>query len=107
MKSSARPSSARRRAEQLEHGGLHRDVERGGDLVADEQRRLGRERARDRDALALAAGELGRDSASASLGGSRTRSSSWPRSAAASRRAEAAQQARRAARSSSTTRAAG
>ena len=37
---------------------LHRDVERGGDLVADEQLRLGDQRAGDRDALALAARQL-------------------------------------------------
>ena len=38
--------------------GLHRDVERRGHLVAHEQRRRDRDGTRDRDALALAAGEL-------------------------------------------------
>src|SRR6185312_14876982 len=37
---------------------LHRDVERGGRLVGDDQRRIGGERERDDDALAHAAGEL-------------------------------------------------
>ena len=45
--------------EQLEHRALNRDVERRGDLVADQQVGTRRERARDRDALALAAGQLG------------------------------------------------
>jgi hypothetical protein len=44
--------------EQLEHGRLNGDVERGGDLVADEENGIGRERARDRDSLALAARQL-------------------------------------------------
>ena len=43
---------------QIEHLRLDRDVERGHRLVADDQLRLQRERARDTDALALAAGEL-------------------------------------------------
>ena len=38
--------------------GLHRDVERGGRLVRDQQIRLVGERHRDHDALALAAGQL-------------------------------------------------
>ena len=37
---------------------LHRDVERGHRFVADDEFRLQRQRARDADALALAAGEL-------------------------------------------------
>ena len=37
---------------------LHRDVERGGRLVGDDQLRLGAERERDHDALAHAAGEF-------------------------------------------------
>ena len=61
MKSSARPSSSRSSVEQVEHGRLHRDVERGGDLVADEEVGTRRERARDRDALPLAARQLGRE----------------------------------------------
>ena len=44
--------------EQVEDLRLHRDVERGDGLVADDQLRLERERARDADPLALAAGEL-------------------------------------------------
>ena len=44
--------------EQAHDRGLHRDVEGRGDLVADQHLGLGRERARDRDALALAAGQL-------------------------------------------------
>ena len=38
--------------------GLHRDVERGGRLVGDDQLRLGADRQRDHDALAHAAGEF-------------------------------------------------
>ena len=45
-------------AQQVEDLRLHRHVERRGRLVADDQPRLHRQRARDRDALALAAGEL-------------------------------------------------
>ena len=45
-------------AEQVDDGGLDRDVERGGDLVADEDVRLAGERAGDGHALALAAGQL-------------------------------------------------
>ena len=52
------PICSRRSAQQVDDRGLHRDVERGGDLVADEQRRLGGERAGDRDPLALAARQL-------------------------------------------------
>ena len=44
--------------EQVEDRGLHGDVERGGRLVADDEARLAGERARDRDALLLAAREL-------------------------------------------------
>ncbi len=46
--------------EQLENARLHGDVERRGDLVADEKLRLGGERAGDRDSLFLAAAELPR-----------------------------------------------
>ena len=45
-------------AHHLEHLGLHGDVERGGRLVGDEQRRVQRHRHRDHRALAHAAGEL-------------------------------------------------
>ena len=43
---------------EVEHLRLHRDVERRGRLVADQELGLGGERARDRDALPLAAREL-------------------------------------------------
>ena len=45
-------------AQQVEHLRLDRDVERRHRLVGDDQLRLERDRARDADALALAAGEL-------------------------------------------------
>jgi hypothetical protein len=45
----------------VEHLRLHRHVERRGRLVADQELGLGGQRARDRDALALAAGELVRE----------------------------------------------
>ena len=44
--------------QQIDHLGLDRDVERGDRLVADDQARSERKRARDADALALAAGKL-------------------------------------------------
>ena len=44
--------------EQVDDLRLDVDVERGDRLVGDDQRGLDRERARDADALALAAGEL-------------------------------------------------
>jgi hypothetical protein len=44
--------------EQVQHLRLHRDVERGDRLVADDERRLHRERPGDADPLALASGEL-------------------------------------------------
>ena len=47
--------------EQVEDLRLHGDVERGHRLVADDQLRVHGERARDADALALAAGELVRE----------------------------------------------
>ena len=47
--------------EQVEDLRLHGDVERRDGLVADDQLRVDRERARDADALALAAGELVRE----------------------------------------------
>ena len=45
-------------AHQVQHLRLHRHVERRRRLVADEERRVRRQRARDRDALPLAAREL-------------------------------------------------
>src|SRR5437868_4616931 len=44
--------------QQLEHLGLHRDVERRHRLIADQQHGLHRQCARDANALALPAGEL-------------------------------------------------
>mgnify|MGYP003694014791 CR=1 FL=1 len=44
--------------EQVEDRRLHGDVERRGRLVADDELRVSRERARDRDPLLEAAGEL-------------------------------------------------
>ena len=45
-------------AQQIEDRGLHRDVERGHGLVGDQHARLDDQRAREADALSLAAGEL-------------------------------------------------
>ena len=56
------------RADQVEHGRLHGDVEPGGRLVQDEERRLGDQRHRDHDALLLAARELVRVPAEHALG---------------------------------------
>ena len=52
------PSSLLQVLEQVEDLRLDRDVERGDRLVADDEVRVQGERARDADALALAAGEL-------------------------------------------------
>ena len=52
------PLLRREFAEQVEHLRLHRDVERGGRLVGDQQLGAAGERDRDHHALALAAGEL-------------------------------------------------
>ena len=52
------PELALQLAQQVEDLRLDRHVERGDRLVGDDQLRLQRERARDADALALAAGEL-------------------------------------------------
>ena len=49
--------------QQVEDLRLHRDVERAHGLVGDQQLGLRREAARDRDPLALAAGELAREAA--------------------------------------------
>ena len=54
--------------EQVEDLRLHRDVERGGRLVGEQQLRAARERDRDHHALAHAAGELVRVLAQAALG---------------------------------------
>ena len=58
MKMSVSPNSALQVAQQVQHLRLDRDVERRHRLVGDQQLRLQRERARDADPLALAAGEL-------------------------------------------------
>ena len=55
------PEVALQVLEQVEDLRLHRDVERRDRLVADDQLRVDGERARDADALALAAGELVRE----------------------------------------------
>src|SRR3954464_3463582 len=51
---------ARELAEQLHHRQRGLRIERGGRLVADEDRRVAAERAGDRDALLLPAAEVGR-----------------------------------------------
>ena len=58
IRTSVRPSSLLEVAQQVQDLRLDRDVERRDGLVGDDQLRLQRERARDADALALAAGEL-------------------------------------------------
>ena len=58
MNSSASPSSVRRSASSFEHRGLDGDVERRGDLVADDQIWFGCECAGDCDPLALTARDL-------------------------------------------------
>ena len=58
MNSIARSRRCADLVEQREHLRLHRDVERGHRLVGDQELGLHRQRARDADALALAAGEL-------------------------------------------------
>ena len=59
MKSIAMSRSVRSSDQQVEDACLHRDVERGQDLVAEKHAWLGKQRAGDGDALALAAGKLG------------------------------------------------
>ena len=68
MNTYASPSSSCRRLEQVHDAGLDRHVERGDRLVEHDQLGLERERAGDADALALAAGELVRDSGCACSG---------------------------------------
>ena len=59
MNRQAKPMSRCRSAEQVEHRGLHRDVQRAGRLVGHQQRRgRGHQRPGDADPLALAAGQL-------------------------------------------------
>ena len=57
MNRQAKPSSPAAQ-EQLQHRGLHRDVQRAGRLVGDHQPRVERQRPGDADALPLAAGQL-------------------------------------------------
>ena len=68
-------------ADQVEHRGLHRDVQRRGRLVGDQQRRSGRQRPGQADPLPLPAGQLVRDS------GGRPRRAVRPGRAAPSTRA--------------------
>ena len=58
MNTSVSPSLPLQVAQQVQHLRLDRHVERRHGLVGDQQLRAQRERARDADALALAAGEL-------------------------------------------------
>jgi hypothetical protein len=55
-------------SQQLEHRRLDRDVQRGGDLVADHEVRLRSQGASNRDTLALAARELARVTLGKALG---------------------------------------
>ena len=57
MKRYATPEIALQVGHEIQHLRLHRDIERGHGLVGDHQRRLQHQRARNRDALALPAGE--------------------------------------------------
>ncbi len=52
------PEAVLQVAHQVEDLRLHRHVERGGRLVADDEFGIAGKRARDRDALALSAGEF-------------------------------------------------
>ena len=61
MNREANPNSCLQLGEQLEHPGLHRDVERRGRLVRDQQLRVERERPGEAGPLALAAAELVRE----------------------------------------------
>ena len=68
-----RPLLAAQRVEQVQDLRLHRDVERRGRLVEQQDLRLEDQRARDRDALALAAGELVRVAEAEATGRARPR----------------------------------
>ena len=58
MSSSARPKFRRNVAQQVEHLGLHGDVERGGRLVRDEEHRIAGQGRGDEHPLPLSAGQL-------------------------------------------------
>ena len=58
MKSAGRAGPGGEVLDQRDDARLHRDVERGGRLVEDEQLRIRKKRHRDDDALLLAAAEL-------------------------------------------------
>ena len=73
-------------AHELEDLGLHRDVERGGRLVRDEQLGLARDRLRDHRALPLTAGELVRVGVEAPLRARGSRRAGAARSRGPSRR---------------------
>ena len=91
--------------EQVEDLRLHRHVERRHGLVADDQLRLGDDGARDRDALALATGELVRPAAALQRRDrARPRASSRRSSPAAPRRVPIFQMRRPSAMMSSTLR---
>ena len=68
MNSDGEAELALQLGEELEHARLHRDVERRGRLVGDQQLGLERERAGEARALALAAGELVRVAVAERLG---------------------------------------
>ena len=76
MKMYDRPNSCLQVLHQVDHLRLDRHVERADRLVGDDDLRVGRERARDADALPLAAGELVRIARRHALGDSPTFSSS-------------------------------
>ena len=68
MNSDAKPNSRLQLGEQLEHARLHRDVERAGRLVGDQQLGVEGERAGEAGALALPAAELVRVAVAERLG---------------------------------------
>ena len=72
--------------QQVEDGGLHRDVERRGRLVADHDLRAAGERARDRDPLLEPAGQLARAAAAGAGPPAGPRRSARPAGPAAARR---------------------
>ena len=88
------PSARFSSSQQLQDHDLHRDVERGGRLVEDQQPRLDRDRAGDADPRLLAAGELMREAAeqfARQAGQSRAASSTRARERGAATAAQPAQ----------------